>query len=61
MAYALEGDATKARVAAANLRRLDPHFKLLTWEKPDSSSPVAYENWYEVKLIPASRKAGLPE
>jgi adenylate cyclase len=61
MAYALKGDEAKARAATANLRRVDPSFKLLTAEKPDSSQPAAFKDWYEAKLIPASRKAELPE
>ena len=61
MAYALKGDEANARAAAAHLRQIDSNFKLLTWEKPGSSYPAAYRDWYEAKLIPASRKAGLPE
>jgi predicted Zn-dependent protease len=61
MAYALKGDEAKARATTANLRRLDPNYKLLTLEKPDSSQPAAFKDWYEAVLVPASRKAGLPE
>ena len=61
MAYALKGDEANAHAEAENLRRLDPNFKLLTFEKLDSAAPAAYKEWYEAKLIPASRKAGLPE
>ena len=61
MAYALKDDEANARAATANLRQIAPNFKLLAWEKPSSSYPPAYKEWYEAKLIPASRKAGLPE
>jgi hypothetical protein len=61
MAYAVKGDEAKARAAVASLPRLDPNFKVLTWETVGPSAPIAYQNWYENKLTPASRKAGLPE
>ncbi|HEV2976238.1 MAG TPA: tetratricopeptide repeat protein [Casimicrobiaceae bacterium] len=61
MAYALKGDEANARAATANLRQIAPNFRLLAREKPSSSYPAAYKQWYEAKLIPASRKAGLPE
>lgn len=61
MAYALKGQDSKARAAVADMRRLDPGFKLLSWEKPGQSAPAAFKEWYETKLIPASRKAELPE
>jgi adenylate cyclase len=60
MAYALKGDDPKARAAVSELRRLDPNMKLLAW-KPTSAQPAAYKEWYESRLVPAWRKAGLPE
>ena len=60
MAYALKGDAGKARAAVAEACRLDSDFKLSDL-KPHSSQPVAYKALYESKLAPAWRKAGLPK
>jgi adenylate cyclase len=61
MAYALKGEDAQARAAAAEVGRLDPDMRLLTFNKPFPSSPVAYKEFYENKLVPAWRKAGLPE
>jgi adenylate cyclase len=61
MAYAFKGDEAKARAVTGNLHRLDPNYKLLTDEKPQPAYPAAYRDLYEAKLVPASRKAGLPE
>jgi adenylate cyclase len=60
MAYVLRGDDVKARDAAAELRRLAPNFKLTEYQ-PDLSQPSAYKKFYEQRLAPAWRKAGLPE
>ena len=61
MAYALKGEDAKARAAAVELRRLAPNLKLSDFWNPVPSGPVAYKEWYENKLVPAWRKAGLPE
>jgi TolB-like protein/class 3 adenylate cyclase len=61
MAYALKGDDTRAREAVANLRRLNPKFKLTNFRKPQSSRPAVHNDAYSEKLLPAGRKAGLPE
>ena len=61
MAYALKGDDAKAREAVANLSRLNPKFKLTNFRKPQSSRPAAHNDAYSEKLLPAGRKAGLPE
>jgi TolB-like protein/class 3 adenylate cyclase len=61
MAYALKGDDAKARAAVADLRRVDPNFRLTEVQKPQPSSPAAYKEFWARKLIPALRKAGLPE
>ena len=61
MAYALKGDDANARAAAAEVRRLDPNWTLSSWRKKDSSKPPKYKEWFESKLVPAWRKAGLPE
>jgi Flp pilus assembly protein TadD len=60
MAYALKGQDAKARAASSEVRRLDPGMRP-TFIKPLSSSPPAYKEFYENKLLPAWRKAGLPE
>jgi adenylate cyclase len=61
MAYALKGEDSKARAAATQLRRLDPSYKVLQFEEVIPSQPAAFKEWYEKKLVPAVRKAGLPE
>ena len=63
MAYALKGDDDRAHAAAAEVRRLDPKTTLATFDNPVSvsSSPAAYKEFFENKVVPAWRKAGLPE
>ncbi len=61
MAYALNGDDAKAREAVANLNQLNPKFKLTNFRKPQTSRPAAHNDAYSEKLLPAGRKAGLPE
>jgi adenylate cyclase len=61
MAYALKGEDTLAHGAAAEVRRLNPNTKLSAFDNPNPSSPAAYKEFYENKLVPAWRKAGLPE
>jgi adenylate cyclase len=61
MAYALKGEDAKASAQTAELRRWGPNIKLSAFEKPGSSAPAAYKEYYENKFVPAWRKAGLPE
>ncbi|MBT5194330.1 MAG: hypothetical protein HOM07_18430 [Rhodospirillaceae bacterium] len=61
MAYALKGDDAKAREAVANLAQANPKFKLTNFRKPQSSRPAAHNDAYSMKILPAGRKAGLPE
>ena len=61
MAHSFKGDTAKARAAVANVCRLDPGFRLSEWDKPQSSSPPTYREWFEKKYLPAARNAGLPE
>jgi TolB-like protein/Tfp pilus assembly protein PilF len=61
MAYALKGEEAKARVAVADLHRVNPNFKFSEYRKPQSSSPAAYKEWFEQKYLPAARKAGVSE
>jgi hypothetical protein len=62
MAYAVKGEDAKARAAGAEVRRLDdPDTKLSEFDNPKTVSPAAYKEWYENVLVPAWRKAGLPE
>jgi len=60
MAYQLKGDDARARVAAADLRRVGATF-LLSSFAPDPSSPAAYKQYFDERLAPAWRSAGLPE
>jgi TolB-like protein/predicted Zn-dependent protease len=63
MAFALKGEDARARAAAAEARRLDPNTRLAIFNNPVSvsSSPAAYKEFFEKKVVPAWRKAGLPE
>jgi tetratricopeptide (TPR) repeat protein len=61
MAYTLNGEDAKARAAMVELRRLAPNLKLSAFWYPIPSGPAAYKEWFESRLVPAWRKAGLPE
>ena len=60
-AYARKGDRNRSRTAAAALMRADPNFRLSTFESPLLGYPAAYREFWETKLLPAGRLAGLPE
>jgi adenylate cyclase len=61
MAYARKGDKAKAQAAADNLRRVAPNFTLSELEPPQPSYPEASKEFWNKRLIPAWRLAGLPE
>ena len=61
MAYALKGDDAKARGAAADLQRVEPSLTLSSYRRKIAPRPATYKEWFESKLVPAWRKAGLPE
>jgi adenylate cyclase len=61
MVYAAKGEDAKARAAAAEVYRLSPDATLSRLQKDASTRPPAYNDWLESKLVPAWRKAGLPE
>jgi len=61
LAYALKGEDAKAREAAAEFRRLDPSETLSSLRKDSASNPAKYQAIFESKVVPAWRKAGLPE
>ena len=61
MAYALKGENAKAHATAADLRRVDPGVTLSAYRKESTARPTAWQEWFESKLVPAWRKAGLPE
>jgi tetratricopeptide (TPR) repeat protein len=61
MAYALKGEDAQMRGAAAELRRLDPNETLSALRNDPEFKGAAYKAWFESKLVPAWRKAGLPE
>ena len=63
MAFALKGEDARANAAAEEVRRLDPNTTLATFNNPVSvsSAPAAYKKFFESKVVPAWRKAGLPE
>jgi TolB-like protein/DNA-binding winged helix-turn-helix (wHTH) protein/tetratricopeptide (TPR) repeat protein len=61
MAYARKGDTAKSRAAAAELRRLAPKYTVAQMNRPTSSYPEASKEYWNRKLVPAWRLAGLPE
>ena len=61
MAYARHGDQARAKASVDALLRLDPKFSLSKFERPDPTGLVAYREFWETKLVPAGRLAGLPE
>jgi len=61
MAYALKGEDDKARAAATEFRRLEPNETVSSWRKDLASTPAVTKEWFESKVVPAARKAGLPE
>jgi hypothetical protein len=61
MMFALKEEAARARDAAAKLRLYAPDKTLSTWRKQAVPTSAAYKEWFENKLIPAWREAGLPE
>jgi Flp pilus assembly protein TadD len=61
MAYALDGDDARARAEAAEVRRLDPGFKVDPEKMLAQSATPAYRMYLETRAIPALRKAGLLE
>ena len=61
MSYARKGDHTRARAAVAALLRAEPNFSLSRLDTPEPGDPAAYREFWETKLLPAWRLAGLPE
>ena len=61
MAYARKADHARSRAAIAALLRVDPKFSLSKLDAPKAGYPVAYLEFWETKLLPAGRLAGLPE
>ncbi len=61
-AYAQKGDDAAARLALESLLRVAPNFRLSqSPEAPGPHSPEAYRKLYEQTLLPAARRAGIPE
>ena len=60
-AYARKGDYARSRAAAASAMRVDPNFSLSAFEPPLPGYPIAYREFWETKLLPAARLAGLPD
>jgi len=61
MAYARKGDPARARLAVAAVLRLDPKFGLSKFDLPLPGYPPGYREFWNTKLLPAARLAGLPE
>jgi tetratricopeptide (TPR) repeat protein len=62
MLYARKGQQARSQVAVAALLRLDPKINLSSFEgRSVESFTPAYREYWEKKLLPAWRLAGLPE
>ncbi len=61
MAYARKGNHARSRAAIAALLRVDPNFSLSKLDAPRAGYPADYREFWETKLLPAGRLAGLPE
>ncbi len=61
MAFVLKGEAAKARNAAAEFHLYAPDETLSSWRKRATTTSASYKEWFESKLVPAWREAGLPE
>jgi len=61
IAYAHNGNLPRARDAVATLLRIEPKFSLLRFQTPKAGYPGGYREYWETKLLPAGRRAGLPE
>lgn len=60
--YAHIGDRNRSKVAVADLLQRDPKFNLSKIDTRKSPAfPPAYREFWETKLLPAWRLAGLPE
>jgi len=59
--YAAKGDDAKARAEVAELRRIAPEFRISEFGKRNASGPPAYKEFWDKKLLPAARRAGVPE
>ncbi|MGA2548837.1 MAG: adenylate/guanylate cyclase domain-containing protein [Burkholderiaceae bacterium] len=63
MASAEAGDLTAAEIVVASLHEQHPEYswhEFARLSQPGSTTPTAYRTFWETKLIPAWRKAGLP-
>ena len=61
MAFALNGNETKAHAEADEIRRLNPKFKIDLERVRAAAATPAYQTYLEERYIPALRKAGLLE
>ena len=62
MAYASKGDHSASKAAVTELLRRDPGFNLSKMDTRKSTAfPPEYREYWETKLLPAWRLAGLPE
>ena len=61
LAYAQQGNQAKARAAVDDLHRVAPMFTLALLNRPTASYPESAKVFWNNKLLPAWRLAGLPE
>ena len=61
MVYANLGDAAKAQELSAEVKRVTPNDTLAAWLEAEKQNVPAYRQWFTKELVPAWRKAGLPE
>jgi len=62
LAYAQKGDDSAARLTVESLLRVTPHYKVAdAFDPPVPFSPEAYRKLYDEVVLPAARRAGIPE
>jgi len=62
LAYAQKGNDTAAKLTVESLLRVTPHYKVAdAFDRPVPFSPEAYHKLYEQVVLPAARRAGIPE
>ncbi len=60
MAYAIKGDMARSKEQLDKLLKADPKGSFATRRRPMPSSPQAYKDFYQQRVLPAAAKAGIP-
>jgi adenylate cyclase len=60
MAHAIKGDMARSREERDKLLKSDPKGSFATRRRPMPSSPQAFKDFYQLRVLPAAAKAGIP-